>query len=92
MTGWSLKAVNNLINLNISIMKSLKNLLILMFGMAFLACTNQQKNVEIMKEQAPYQKKYTNADFYKDGKLVPEIALKAYLEMLDHYGVPYSDL
>ena len=72
-------------------MKSLKILLILVFGIALLACSNQQKNVETMKEKAPYQKKYTNADYYKDGKLDPEIALKAYLEMLEHYGVPYSD-
>lgn len=72
-------------------MKSFKNLLILLLGVAFLACTPQPKNVEVMKEKAPYQKKYTNADYYKDGKLVPEIALKAYLEMLEHYGVPYSD-
>jgi len=72
-------------------MKSFKNLLILLLGVAFFACTPQPKNVEVMKEKAPYQKKYTNADYYKDGKLVPEIALKAYLEMLEHYGVPYSD-
>jgi D-lyxose ketol-isomerase len=72
-------------------MKSSKNLLILLLGIAFMACTQQQNNVEIMKEKAPYQKKYTNADFYKDGKLDPEIALKSYLDMLEHYGVPYSD-
>lgn len=38
-----------------------------------------------------YTKKYTNADFYKDGKLDPDIALQAYLDMFDHYGIPYSD-
>lgn len=47
------------------------------------ACTAAQK--------APYQKKYTNADFYKDGKLQPEVALAAYLDMFDYYGIPYTD-
>ncbi len=37
-----------------------------------------------------FAKKYTNADFYKDGKIQPEIAKKAYLEMLESYGVPFS--
>jgi D-lyxose ketol-isomerase len=72
-------------------MKLSKSILVLMLGLVVMACTQQQKNIEVMKEKAPYQKKYTNADFYKDGKLDPEIALKAYLDMLEHYGVPYSD-
>jgi D-lyxose ketol-isomerase len=38
----------------------------------------------------PFTKKYTNADYYKDGKIQPEIVKKAYLEMLENYGVPYS--
>lgn len=46
---------------------------------------NDQKTV--MK---PFTKKYTNADYYKDGKIQPEIVKKAYLEMLENYGVPYS--
>ena len=33
-------------------MKSLKNLLILLLGIAVMACTQQQKNVETMKENA----------------------------------------
>lgn len=36
-------------------------------------------------------KKYTNADFYKNGKLDPEVALAAYLDMFEYYGIPYSD-
>ncbi|MGL5730389.1 MAG: hypothetical protein ACRCX5_04630, partial [Bacteroidales bacterium] len=40
--------------------------------------------------QKPYQKKYTNADFYKDGKLQPEVAKAAYLDMLNHYHIPYT--
>ncbi len=41
--------------------------------------------------KTPYQKKYTNADYYKDGKFQPEVALQAYIEMFDHYGVQYND-
>lgn len=72
-------------------MKSLKNLFILIIGLALAACAGECKKDDTMKTKEPYQKKYTNADFYKDGKLVPEIALKAYLDMFDYYGVPYSD-
>ena len=57
----------------------------------FAACSpkTEQKTAQktVMKE---YTKKYTNADFYKDGKIQPEIAKKAYLEMLEFYGVPFS--
>ncbi|MEG1585572.1 MAG: hypothetical protein RR346_01715 [Bacteroidales bacterium] len=51
------------------------------------ACTNEKT----MDRKAPYQKKYTNADFYKDGQLQAEVAKAAYLDMLDYYGVPYTD-
>ncbi len=38
-----------------------------------------------------YQKKYTNADYYVDGKFQAEVALAAMLDMFDFYGVPYTD-
>jgi len=46
---------------------------------------------EEKKEMKVYVKKYTNADFYKDGKIQPEIAKKAYIDMLEFYGVPFSE-
>ena len=46
---------------------------------------------EEKKEMKVYVKKYTNADFYKDGKIQPEVAKKAYLDMLEFYGVPFSE-
>lgn len=42
-------------------------------------------------QKAPYKKKYTNADFYKDGKLQADVALAAYLDMFEYYGIPYTD-
>jgi len=36
-------------------------------------------------------KKYTNADYYVDGKLSPEKALQAYKEMLAHYNYPVDE-
>lgn len=48
-----------------------------------------QKNT-VMTRQTDYTKKYTNKDFYKDGKLQAEVALKAYEEMLAHYGITLS--
>ncbi|MGL5228907.1 MAG: hypothetical protein ACRC77_12060 [Bacteroidales bacterium] len=47
----------------------------------------KEKNANMLKT---YQKKYTNADFYKDGILQPEVAKAAYLDMLDHYHIPYT--
>lgn len=43
------------------------------------------------KKKVPYQKKYTNADFYKDGKFSAEVALAAYMDMLEFYDIPVSD-
>ena len=44
-----------------------------------------------MKTKIPYKKKYTNADYYKDGKFQGDVALKAYEEMLAHYEIKISD-
>lgn len=43
------------------------------------------------KKNATYQKKYTNADFYKDGKFSAEVALAAYMDMFEFYNIPISD-
>lgn len=50
--------------------------------------TNDDNNTQKMKK---YQKKYTNADFYKDGKLQKDVCVAAYKDMFDFYGVPWSD-
>ena len=46
--------------------------------------------MEQTKEKV-FTKKYTNADFYVDGKFNGEVSLKAYLEMFEFYGVPFTD-
>lgn len=38
-----------------------------------------------------YQKKYTNADFYKDGVLQQDVVKAAYQDMMAFYGVPWTD-
>lgn len=53
--------------------------------------TPSQGQTESATAKEPYKKKYTNANFYKDGKLDPQVALDAYLDMFEYYGVPYSD-
>lgn len=53
------------------------------------ACESNQKSSKSMKK---YAKKYTNADFYTDGKFNQDVAVKAYLDMFDFYGVEYTDL
>ena len=63
-------------------------------GMGLVACTAESKKTEqvMTQEKATYQKKYTNADFYKDGKFDQEAAKKAFLDMFEFYGVPYTPL
>jgi len=73
-------------------MKTIKDVLILILGVAVMACSGETtKKEEIMQTKEPYKKKYTNADFYKEGKFQAQVALDAYLDMFDYYGVPYSD-
>jgi hypothetical protein len=48
--------------------------------------SNNNKTEQTMK----FQKKYTNADFYTDGKFNEDVAIKAYKEMLEFYGVPFT--
>lgn len=49
---------------------------------------NQPPNAMNQKQ---YNKKYTNADFYTDGKFNQETAMKAMKEMLAFYGEPFTD-
>ncbi len=75
-----------------------KNLLTLAFiaccGWGMSSCSAERKKTEQMmaKETTVYQKKYTNADFYKDGKFDQEAAKKAYSDMFEFYGVPFTPL
>ena len=39
-----------------------------------------------------YSKKYTNADFYKDGKFQQDVAMEAMKDMFAFYGVPFTEL
>ena len=43
---------------------------------------NKKTNCKINKEMT-YSKKYTNADFYKDGKFQQDVAMKAMKDMFD---------
>lgn len=44
------------------------------------------------KMKTPYQKKYTNADFYKDGVFQQDAAKAAFLDMFAHYDIPMTPL
>jgi D-lyxose ketol-isomerase len=48
-------------------------------------------NIENKKEMT-YSKKFTNADFYTDGKFNQEVAIKAMKDMLAFYDVPFTTL
>lgn len=43
-----------------------------------------------MEKRHLYAKKYTNADFYTDGKFNEQVAKKAFLDMFEHYGIPFT--
>lgn len=38
-----------------------------------------------------YSKKYTNADFYKNGEFQQEVAMQAFKDMFEFYGVPFTE-
>ncbi len=52
------------------------------------ACCNKECKKTEMKE---FTKKYTNADFYKDGVFQQDVAFKAYKEMFEFYDVPFTE-
>ncbi|GFZ39058.1 hypothetical protein BANORC5_10930 [Bacteroides nordii] len=56
-------------------------------------CKNDcnQNNCKNKKEMT-YSKKYTNADFYKDGKFQQDIAMEAMKDMFAFYDVPFTEL
>lgn len=57
------------------------------------ACTNgcNQQTCKTNKDMK-YSKKYTNADFYKDGKFQQDVAMAAMKDMFEFYGVPFTEL
>lgn len=54
------------------------------------AQTADQKDSTDMTTKAQFAKKYTNADFYKDGAFQQEVAKKAFLEMFEYYHYPMT--
>lgn len=68
-------------------MSTMKLFIVAIAVALFTACSLKTEETTTMKK---FTKKYTNADYYKDGKIQPEVVKKAYLEMLASYGVPFS--
>lgn len=52
---------------------------------------NTDSSIAMRAGSSLYQKKFTNNDYYKDGKFDAQLALQAYVDMFDHYGVPLTD-
>ena len=63
-------------------------------GVGMTSCSTESKKTEsvMTQEKTTYQKKFTNADFYKDGKFDQEAAKKAFLDMFEFYDVPFTAL
>ena len=53
------------------------------------SCSNKSVTCKINKEMK-YSKKYTNSDFYTDGKFNEDVAMKAYKEMFEFYDIPFT--
>ncbi|MEG1634337.1 MAG: hypothetical protein RR388_01800, partial [Rikenellaceae bacterium] len=53
------------------------------------ACSAEKSNCK-NKAMKKFQKKYTNADFYVNGKFSQEVAMKAMREMLAFYDIPFT--
>lgn len=66
----------------------MKKLLLLVMVAFCAACVSN--NPTPKDEAKVYQKKYTNADYYKDGKIQVDVVVAAYKDMLDFYGLPWS--
>ena len=47
--------------------------------------TNNEKDMK-------YSKKYTNADFYKDGKFQQDVAIEAMKDMFSFYQIPFTEI
>ena len=70
-----------------------------LISMALFSCSSNTKNEAkvqatetIVAKPATYQKKYTNADFYTDGKFNEDVAIAAMKDMLAFYDVPFTPL
>ncbi len=61
---------------------------------AMVGCCSQEKSTCEKKtaccEAKTYTKKYTNADFYTDGKFNEAVAIEAMKDMLKFYDVPFT--
>ncbi|MDR2968150.1 MAG: hypothetical protein LBV32_00930 [Tannerellaceae bacterium] len=72
------------------------------FALAMVGCSGKKEtaqNAECCaseccesknKTEMKYSKKYTNADFYTDGKFNEEVAVAAFKDMLKFYDVPWT--
>jgi len=76
---------------------------IVLFAAALISCSGNQVQTEIQSDEKQntninndkemtYKKKYTNADFYTDGKFNQDVAMEAYMDMFDFYGYPVTEL
>ncbi|MFI3306000.1 MAG: hypothetical protein R3Y68_05755 [Rikenellaceae bacterium] len=52
---------------------------------------NTTKTSETMETTKKFQKKYTNADYYKDGVFQEAVAIEAMKELIAFYGYPFTE-
>jgi D-lyxose ketol-isomerase len=74
-----------------TISTALLSVMLVFTCMSFTLAPKSTKSIK-MTTNCNYKKKFTNADFYTNGKFNKEVALKAVLDMFAFYGVEYTDL
>ena len=73
-------------------LSKIKTFTVFMLMITFWSCcgTNSNQSKNCCMNPKKYVKKYTNADFYTDGKFNEEVAFKAFKEMFEFYGEPFT--
>lgn len=78
----------------------IKMILLGFLSIALISCCNSEKKSDKTADacctqgkctkDAKYMKKFTNADFYTDGKFNKAVALEAMKDMLKFYNIPFT--
>lgn len=74
-----------------------KGLAVAVLAVALVACSGKNEKAAESeccesknKTEMKYSKKYTNADFYTDGKFNEKVAVEAFKDMLKFYDLPWT--
>jgi hypothetical protein len=73
-------------------LSKIKSFAVCMVITSVWACSGTNSNNHSVMNPKKYVKKYTNADFYTNGQFNEEVAFKAFKDMFEFYGEPFTPL